>query len=193
MISVYKIIFGVILGSSFLIFIAFQLFSPTEQVQASTIIDSQLTIDTENNKSAVFDSCSLSPKYPEAILQWCQSVQRYATKYSVDPNLLAAVMLQESGGDPDAYSSSGAVGLMQIMPKDGIAADFNCINGPCFASRPSMDELFDPEFNLDFGSKMLLQLFEKYGNWHDALKAYGPMDIGYRYADIVLDIYHNYQ
>jgi len=44
--------------------------------------------------------------------------------------LIAAVILQESGGDPSAYSSSGAVGLMQVMPRDGIAAEFMCVNGP---------------------------------------------------------------
>jgi soluble lytic murein transglycosylase-like protein len=116
-----------------------------------------------------------------------------ADMYSLEPNLIAAVMLQESGGNKDAYSSSGAVGLMQIMPKDGIAEKFMCINGPCFSNRPTMEELFDPDFNIEFGSRMLINLYEKYGNWRDALKAYGPMDVGYQYADIVLSIFENYQ
>lgn len=193
MISFHKIIFGVILGSSLLIFIAFQLFSPSEQVQASTISADQPTVILENEKPVMLESCQISQKYPESIQQWCSSIQTNASKYSIDPNLLAAVMLQESGGDPNAFSSSGAVGLMQIMPRDGIAAGFTCINGPCFANRPTIDELYDPEFNLDFGSRMLVQLFEKHGNWRDALKSYGPMDMDYRYADIVLGIYHNYQ
>ena len=193
MISVHKIIFGVILGSSFLIFIAVQLFSPSEQVLASTISNNQQTFELETNQPAKSDSCHVSKKYPDSILQWCQSIETYAVKYAIDPNFLAAVMLQESGGNPSAYSSSGAVGLMQIMPRDGIAENFTCINGPCFANRPTMEELFDPDFNLEYGSRMLIQLFEKYGGWRDTLKAYGPMDMGYRYADIVLEIFDNYQ
>jgi hypothetical protein len=56
-----------------------------------------------------------------------------------------------------------------------------------------MEELFDPDFNIEFGSRMLINLYEKYGNWRDALKAYGPMEVGYQYADIVLSIFENYQ
>lgn len=101
-------------------------------------------------------------------------------------------MLQESGGQPDVISASGAVGLMQVMPKDGIAAGFMCVNGPCFASRPSTQELLDPAFNIDYGVKMLAGLLEKYGNERDALKAYGPLyedpEREYEYADKVSDI-----
>ncbi len=86
-------------------------------------------------------------------------------------------------------SSMGAVGLMQVMPKDGIAASLVCINGPCFAGRPSTQELLDPEFNLDYGSGMLSRLINDRGSIRDALKAYGPRDVGYTYADKVLAIY----
>ena len=105
MISFNKIIFGVILGSSLLIFIALQLFSPSEQVQASTISADQPTVILENEKPVRLKSCQISQKYPESIQQWCSSIQTNASKYSIDPNLLAAVMLQESGGDPNAFSS----------------------------------------------------------------------------------------
>ena len=97
-------------------------------------------------------------------------------------------MLQESGGQPEIISSSGAVGLMQIMPKDGIASTFMCINGPCFAGRPSTEELKDPEFNINFGCKMLADLIAKKGSVRDALFAYGPSGVGYDYADNVLNI-----
>ena len=101
-------------------------------------------------------------------------------------------MLQESGGDPQAYSSSGAVGLMQVMPNDGLAAGFLCSGGPCFANRPSIEELQDPEFNIDYGTRMLASLVDKYGDVQDALKAYGPANVDYCYADKVLAIYSNY-
>jgi soluble lytic murein transglycosylase-like protein len=102
-------------------------------------------------------------------------------------------MLQESGGDPQAYSHSGAVGLMQVMPRDGIAATFNCTNGPCFASRPTIAELQDPEYNIAFGTRMLAGLSRKYGSFRDALRFYGPVGIEYSYADKVLAIYENYR
>ena len=79
------------------------------------------------------------------------------------PNLIAAVILQESGGDATAYSSSGAVGLMQVMPRDGIAASFECINGPCFASRPTIEELQDPRFNIEYGTRMLARFNRQTG------------------------------
>ena len=136
-------------------------------------------------------TCDVSSSYPESILQWCQLITKYTNKYNLDANLIAAVMLQESGGNPQAYSSSGAVGLMQVMPHDGLAAGFQCSAGPCFANRPSIEELQDPEFNIDYGTRMLASLVDKYGNVKDALKSYGPANVGYYYADKVLAIYNN--
>ena len=138
-------------------------------------------------------ACHVSAKFPPQILQWCQAITQYATNAGLSPNLIAAVMLQESGGNPSAYSVSGAVGLMQVMSRDGIAASFTCANGPCFASRPSIQELQDPDFNISYGTRMLAGLYNRYQNMRDALKAYGPMNVGYYYADKVLTIYERYQ
>jgi len=101
-------------------------------------------------------------------------------------------MIVESGGQPNVMSSAGAVGLMQIMPRDGFASTFQCINGPCFAGRPSIEELKDPEFNTNFGCKMLAGLIDKKGSVRDALFAYGPSGVGYDYADKVLVIREKY-
>lgn len=139
------------------------------------------------------ESCPLSSTYPDKVLRWCDLVVEFASEHNLPPELIAAVILQESGGDPQAYSSSGAVGLMQVMPRDGLAAHFQCINGPCFASRPSIAELQDPAYNIEYGTRMLAGLLTRHGDLRAALKAYGPMDMGYRYADIVLSIYDNYR
>ena len=40
---------------------------------------------------------------------------------------------------------------------------------------------------------MLAGLIAKYGNLRDALKSYGPMDMGYGYSDIVLGLYERYR
>ncbi len=145
---------------------------------------------TQENRD---EDCPLASAYPDSIRRWCGWIDQYARQYGLDTNLVAAVMLQESGGNPDAYSGSGAVGLMQVMPRDGIAAGFTCANGPCFASRPSMEELFDPEFNLSYGARMLAGLIERRGSVRDGLMAYGPANVGYYYADKVLAIYERYR
>jgi soluble lytic murein transglycosylase-like protein len=168
--------------------------SSDKQNQSQGNSDSEVNAKKKKKaeKVLVDSKCKLSKKYPESILQWCKEITHYAESKNLDPGLIAAVMLQESGGNPSAYSKSGAVGLMQVMPRDGLAASFMCINGPCFANRPSIQELQDPDFNIDYGTKMLAGLVSKQGNVRDALRAYGPMDVGYYYADKVLGIYQSY-
>jgi soluble lytic murein transglycosylase-like protein len=172
--------------------------APVAEVQAETQAEEQ-PVAQEAAAQPVEEApaqpaeCSLSPAFAASIQQWCRLIERYAGEHGVEPSLIASVMLQESGGNPDAYSKSGAVGLMQVMPKDGLAASFMCVNGPCFASRPSMDELFDPEFNVAYGVRMLAGLIQRHGSVREALRSYGPMNMGYRYADIVLNIQERYR
>ena len=137
--------------------------------------------------------CSVSEKFPQEVKKWCGLITRYAKDNGLEPNLVASVMLQESGGNPEAYSKSGAVGLLQVMPRDGLAAAFVCPNGPCFSSRPSIEELKNPEYNVAYGTKMLAGLLGKYGDIREALRYYGPKDVGYYYADIILTILQSYQ
>jgi len=196
------IILAILSGIAFILLSATLLSKPFESVEASAdtnaLTESILKVEgrNESGSNQTIDenhNCILPSSYPDSIQQWCPIIEEFSLKYEIDMNIIAAVVLQESGGQSDAYSASGAVGLMQIMPKDGIAENFQCINGPCFQNRPSMNELYNPEFNIEYGSKMLSNLYRKYGNWRDALKSYGPMDVGYYYADIVLDIQNNYQ
>ncbi len=147
----------------------------------------------EQSHISIMSSCGLSESFPPKVLNWCNLITNYAKEFQLDPDLVASVIWQESGGNPEAYSKSGAVGLMQVMPKDGIAATFMCVNGPCFHNRPTIEELSDPEFNVKYGTRMLSRLVNKYGNTRDALKAYGPKDVGYYYADKVLGIYQRHR
>jgi soluble lytic murein transglycosylase-like protein len=173
--------------------------SPSDPMNAASSAGEQNTTGgllTAGQISAVTTAsieCPLSMDYPESVRRWCDPMVELAGQYYLPPELIAALILQESGGDPLAYSSSGAVGLMQIMPRDGLAAEFMCQNGRCFASRPTIAELQDPEYNLEFGVRMLAGLLERTGDLREALKAYGPMDVGHTYADIVLSIYENYR
>jgi len=187
---------AVIVGILLVVGISRLLLSPSSVVQASDVeitSPSPEQVSTPQPEITSAEDCALSNRYPEKIQQWCAYIQHAAAEHQLDPNLIAAVMLQESGGNPDAYSRSGAVGLMQVMPRDGKAAEFMCVNGPCFANRPSMQELFDPQFNIEYGVRMLAGLIQRKGDVREALKSYGPMDAGYTYADKVLAIYQNYR
>jgi soluble lytic murein transglycosylase-like protein len=151
-----------------------------------------LAADPAGDNVGATIQCRISQKFPQTILQWCDLITSNADQTGLAPDLIAALIWQESGGNPLAYSSSGAVGLMQVMPRDGLAANFICSNGPCFASRPSIEELQNPDFNITYGTKMLSGLVKHSGSLREALKAYGPMDVGYYYADKVLAIFERY-
>ncbi len=166
------------------------LLAPTQTAISAAQTEMNQTAQAEPVESNT--GCTLSVHYPAEIFRWCSLIETAARETGLPANLIAAVMLQESGGASDVISSSGAVGLMQVMPRDGIAADFMCINGPCFASRPTIEELLDPAYNVQFGSQMLAGLVSKHGSYREALYRYGPSDIGYYYADLVLKIWENY-
>jgi hypothetical protein len=162
----------------------------SNSVNVSTVEGSVLSTD---HKKIPVSKEQLSVKYPPSIQKWLGEIEYSADKYGLDPNLIAAVMLQESGGQPTVVSTSGAVGLMQIMPRDGIASSFICGDNPCFKNRPLINELLDPDYNIIFGARMLSGLLKTSGSIRNALKAYGPMDVGFYYADIVLSIYFSYK
>ena len=149
-------------------------------------------IDASSNQDASAPaSCTLDGSYPDTILRWCKSIIEHATYNNIDPNLVAAIILIESRGLPQAYSNSGAVGLMQVMPRDGLAESFQCQNGPCFADRPTMMELFNPDYNISYGTELLSDMYFQTNSLREALKRYGPANIGYTYADEVLQIYRS--
>ncbi len=162
--------------------------NPSQQEMLATTQDAPPSVTGQEE-----EICSLPTSYPQQVLQWCPMIEAAADETGIPPGLIAAVILQESGGDPFSYSGSGAVGLMQIMPRDGLAEAFMCINGPCFSSRPTIEELQVPDFNIFFGARMLAGLYTKHGSFREALFRYGPMDVGYHYADLVLKIWDNYQ
>ena len=103
-------------------------------------------------------------RYP---LEYEQIVRGHAENYRLAPELLAAVIYQESKFDAKARSSSGAVGLMQLLPDTakGIALRTG-------GSKFVVDDLLDPELNVRYGSWYLRHLLDKYGDERLALAAY---------------------
>lgn len=100
-------------------------------------------------------------------LHYEQIVRGHAHNYSLDPALLAAVIYQESKFKADARSSSGAIGLMQLLPDTakGIALHTG-------GSRFRVEDLYDPEINVRYGAWYLRHLLQKYGEEQSALAAY---------------------
>jgi soluble lytic murein transglycosylase len=100
-------------------------------------------------------------------LRYEQIVRGHARNYSLDPALVAAVIYQESKFKPNARSTSGAVGLMQLLPDtaNGIALH---TGGAAFR----VDDLYDPEINVRYGAWYLRHLLRKYGDERTALAAY---------------------
>lgn len=104
---------------------------------------------------------NVAQPWPAQIEQWRHLIEPAAAKYGLDPNLVAAVMLYESAGQAAAISTSGAVGLMQVMPRE-----------TGFPSRPTTQQLRDPAFNVEWGCKILARCIADYDSVYTALACY---------------------
>lgn len=98
-----------------------------------------------------------------------------ANQAGIPKELFSAVISKESNWNPYAVGTSGEVGLGQLMPDTAKGLGVNA---------------WDPQQNLDGSAGLLKTLYDKFGNWRDALAGYnaGPTNLkaGYSYADAVL-------
>lgn len=99
---------------------------------------------------------------PLRMAKYIDAVDHASKAYKIEPELLFAVMQQESGGDPNAESHAGAKGLMQLI--DSTAAEMG------------VQDPFDPVQNVHGGAKYLRQQIDSFGTLEHALAAYnaGP-------------------
>ncbi|ARG97128.1 lytic transglycosylase domain-containing protein [Legionella micdadei] len=105
------------------------------------------------------------------------TVKEYAKDYHVSPELIYAIIRQESGFREDVVSPAGARGLMQVMPSTAtVVAKRERI------AYSNKDELFSSQKNINIGVAYLKQLTYRY-NQHPVLVAAaynaGPTQVNY--------------
>lgn len=88
-------------------------------------------------------------------------IERQSARHGVSPELIRAVVAQESGGNPGAMSKAGAIGLMQLMPDTARSLGVNP---------------YDMEQNVDGGIRYLKDMARKFDSLDEVLAAYnaGP-------------------
>jgi soluble lytic murein transglycosylase-like protein/TolA-binding protein len=100
-------------------------------------------------------------------LEYGPLIEQNSKKNNLDPNLVRALILQESYYNPEARSPVGATGLMQLMP--ATAADHAKRLRISFATL----RLENPDINIQLGTyhlRMVINLFQ--GNEYLAVAAY---------------------
>jgi len=135
---------------------------PEQLAEVETAARAAVTLEARQ-APAVRPSGRLGAAVPPAVRRWESLIVRSAERSHLDPNLIAALMMTESGGDPRAVSSRGAVGLLQVMGGS-----------------------FDPEANVQQGAEILAGHLRRYGGRLDlALAAYnaGPASVD-RYGGV---------
>ena len=83
-------------------------------------------------------------------------------RYRLDPDLVNSVIKAESGFNARAVSPKGAQGLMQLMPRTALQL--------------GVPDAFDPQANVDGGTKYLRELLELYN--FDLVKALAAYNAG---------------
>lgn len=79
---------------------------------------------------------------------YSNQAQYAAETYGIDPNLYGALIQAESGGNPNAVSSAGAIGFSQLMPDTASGMGVNAN---------------DPNENLMGGAAYLSQMLQEFG------------------------------
>ncbi|MCM1330650.1 MAG: lytic transglycosylase domain-containing protein [Ruminococcus sp.] len=110
---------------------------------------------------------SISKKYIYPI-EYSGYVEKAAAETGLDKYLIYAVIKTESGFDEKAVSDVGARGLMQLM-EDA----FDWVKFRMGDEREvEYGDMYDPEYNIEYGSYLIKLLYDEYGDIETAIAAY---------------------
>lgn len=93
-------------------------------------------------------------------------IEKYADEYGVPRALLFAVIHTESGFDPNAVSSAGALGLTQITPET-----FHWLQTKTGEKLPDT-ALYEPDVSVRYGALFYSMLLAEFGDTRTAVAAY---------------------
>ena len=134
---------------------------PTDQIANFEHDDSKPAVAPETATAE-----QRTPGAPAKSSQIQELVSAASGRHRVDPDLITSVIHAESSFNPRAVSPKGAEGLMQLMPQT--------------ASRLGVQNAFEPNANVDAGTRYLRELLIRYnGDVAKALAAYnaGPQRV----------------
>jgi soluble lytic murein transglycosylase-like protein len=127
--------------------------SPTHPTTAA----SQSPTPSSSSFSSVLDRAQ-GGAVPSEVAPYKSMIARSAARWGVDPALIQAVIQHESGGNANATSSAGAMGLMQLMPETARALG---VTNP-----------YDPAQSIDAGTHYLSTQLQRFGDVKLAIAAY---------------------
>ena len=98
--------------------------------------------------------------------EYSEYVEKYSKEYDVDADLIYAIIKAESNFESKAVSNQNAQGLMQLMysTAEEIAESIDL--------ELTEENIFEPEINIQLGTKYISKLLEKYECIEVALAAY---------------------
>lgn len=129
-------------------------------IKTKTLPDGSTLIYNENETQRARRTSNRLLNVPRSdVAHW---IGHYARQQGLNHKLVQAVVQVESGYNPEAVSSKGAMGLMQLMPGT--------------ARMLGVSDAFDPQQNIRGGTLYLRQMLERFGDLKLALAAYnaGP-------------------
>lgn len=112
------------------------------------------TLPPERRKGILESNPSLLFPQP-----WLNEVRTASLQFGVDPELIYAIMRQESAFDPRARSIADAFGLMQVLPE--VAETIGLQNKIPYLG---MDDLYDPRTNVQVGAAHIRELLQRNKN-----------------------------
>lgn len=101
-------------------------------------------------------------------IEYGSYVEKAAYETDIDKYLIYAVIKTESNFNPDATSDVGARGLMQLMEDAFEWVKFRMDD----ERNISYDDMYIPEYNVEYGSYLIKLLYEEYGDVETAVAAY---------------------